>query len=84
MWLQHRFDSPLWLAPKGERATGAVPRNRGTNTTLIASLSWQGRGECMIMEGATAAAVFEQYIEHILAPALPSRTDRDYGSLELS
>ena len=56
-------------APKGERATGAVPRNRGKNTTLIASLSWQGMGECMIMEGATTAAVFEQYIEQILAPA---------------
>jgi transposase len=57
-------------APKGERAIGSVPRNRGKNTTLIASLGWQGMGECMIMEGATTAAVFEQYIEQILAPAL--------------
>ena len=26
-------------APKGERAYGKVPRNRGKNTTLIASMS---------------------------------------------
>jgi transposase len=58
-------------APKGERAIGSVPRNRGKNTTLIASLGWQGMSECMIIEGATTAAVFEQYIEQILAPALP-------------
>ena len=51
---------------------GAVPRNRGKNTTLIASLGWQGMGECLIMEGGTTAAVFEQYIEQVLAPQLSS------------
>lgn len=29
-------------APRGQRAHGKVPRNRGANTTLIASLSLQG------------------------------------------
>ncbi len=52
--------------------TGSVPRNRGKHTTLIASLGWQGMGECLIMEGGTTAAVFEQYIEQVLAPQLSS------------
>lgn len=57
-------------APKGQRAHGSAPRNRGKNTTLIASLGWDGIGEAMILEGGTTAALFEQYIEQILAPAL--------------
>jgi hypothetical protein len=41
--------TPLYArAPKGERATGSVPRNRGKHTTLIASLSLQGMGAAMI------------------------------------
>src|SRR5438128_3302827 len=31
-------------APKGERARGSVPRNRGKNTPLIAALSFEGMG----------------------------------------
>jgi DDE superfamily endonuclease len=58
-------------APKGERAYGKVPRNRGKNTTLIASMSLSGIGESMIVEGATDSEVFEaSYVEHFLAPAL--------------
>jgi hypothetical protein len=43
-------------ALKGQRATGSVPRNRGKNTTLIASLGWDGMGESMIIEGAADTA----------------------------
>jgi transposase len=57
-------------APKGARAYGSVPRNRGKNTTLIAALGWSGMGEAMIIEGSTNAAAFELYIEEILAPSL--------------
>jgi transposase len=57
-------------APKGERAYGKVPRNRGKNTTLIASMSLCGMGESMCVQGATDAEVFEVYIEHFLAPTL--------------
>jgi transposase len=58
-------------APKGERAYGKVPRNRGKNTTLIASISLEGvMGEAMSIEGATDAEVFEAYVEHFLAPTL--------------
>ena len=31
-------------APKGERAHWSVPRNRGPNTTLLASMSSEGMG----------------------------------------
>jgi len=63
--------TPLYgRAPKGERAHGSVPRNRGKNTTLIASLSLEGIGASMILEGGVNALAFETYIEQILAPGL--------------
>jgi hypothetical protein len=55
-------------APKGERVYGKVPRNRGTNTTLLASMSVEGMGPCLAVEGATTKAVFEAYVERVLAP----------------
>ena len=55
-------------ALKEQRATGSVPRNRGKNTTLIASLGWDGMGESMIIEGAADTAAFEQYVEYMFAP----------------
>jgi transposase len=57
-------------APKGERAYGGVPRNRGKNTTLVASLSLGGVGEAMAFEEATTKAVFEAYVEQVLVPSL--------------
>lgn len=63
--------TPLYArAPKGKRAYGKVPRNRGKNLTLIAALSWAGIGESMLIEGSANAVAFEQYIEQILAPCL--------------
>ena len=46
-------------APRGLRAYGKVPKNRGKNLTLIASMSLQGMGESMCIEGATDAKAFE-------------------------
>ena len=57
-------------APKGERAKGSVPRNRGKNTTLIASLSLEGMGAALILEGSTNGAAFEISVEQLLAPSL--------------
>jgi hypothetical protein len=57
-------------APKGERAHGNAPRNRGKNTTLIASMTANGMGPCVAMEGATTGAVFEAYVEMALIPGL--------------
>jgi DDE superfamily endonuclease len=56
-------------APKGKRAYGKVPKNRGKNTTLIAAITLEGgMGESMSVEGATDSEVFEAYVEHFLAP----------------
>ena len=47
-------------APKGKRAYGKVPRNRGKNTTLIAAITLEGAmGTSMTVEGATDAEAFE-------------------------
>src|SRR5581483_1746202 len=53
--------TPLYgWAPKGERAHGSAPRNRGKNTTVIAALTWDGRGPAMIIEGSANAVAFER------------------------
>jgi transposase len=57
-------------SPKGKRAFGAIPRNRRANITLLASLSLQGMGEALILEGPADAPAFEVYIEQVLAPSL--------------
>jgi hypothetical protein len=61
-------------APRGKRAYGKVPRNRGKNTTLIAAITLEGgMGTSMTVEGATDAEAFEVYVEHFLAPTLERR-----------
>jgi transposase len=63
--------TPLYArAPKGERAGGSVPRNRGKNTTLIAALSLEGMGAALILEGSANTTAFELYVERVLAPSL--------------
>src|SRR3954453_19727256 len=58
-------------APKGKKAPGRVPRNRGKITTLIAAITLQGAmGESMTVEGGTDALAFESYVERLLAPSL--------------
>jgi transposase len=57
-------------APKGRRAYAQVPRNRGANTTLLASMSLEGMGPCLAVEGTTTTIVFEAYVEQVLAPSL--------------
>ncbi len=59
-------------APRGERAYAQIPRNRGPNTTILASISLAGRLDCaaMTIEGATDSAVFEAYTERVLCPTL--------------
>jgi transposase len=57
-------------SPKGRRAYAQVPRNRGANTTLLASMSLEGMGPCLAVEGATTTTVFEAYVEKVLVPSL--------------
>jgi transposase len=57
-------------ARRGERTRCSVPRNRGKNTTLLASMTAAGMGPCAAVVGNTTRNVFEAYVEQVLAPAL--------------
>jgi hypothetical protein len=57
-------------AKKGQRAYWSVPRNRGPNTTLLSSMSAEGMGPSLTVEGATTSVVFEAYVEQVLVPTL--------------
>jgi hypothetical protein len=70
----HTSLAPLYgYSPKGERVRLEVPRNRGKNTTLSASMTLLGgMGQTMAVEGSTDQEVFEAYVERVLAPTLDS------------
>ncbi len=57
-------------APRGERARGSAPRNRGRTRTAISSVTLDGMGPGLLVEGGVSTAGFEAYVEHILAPTL--------------
>ena len=63
--------TPLYArAPKGQRAYGQVPRNRGKNTSFLAALSLNGLRAPMTLQGSVDAIAFETYIERVLLPTL--------------
>ena len=67
----HTSLAPLYgYSPRGQRAFFKIPRNRGTNTTLLSSMSLKGMGPSMVIEGSTTKEVFEAYLENFLAPTL--------------
>lgn len=69
----HTSLAPLYAwAPRGKRAYSKVPRNRGKNTTLLASMTLEGMGLSLAVVGSTTREVFEAYVERVLLPALKS------------
>lgn len=63
--------TPLYAwAPRSERATGAVPHNRGPNLTLIAALTPDGPGAAMTLDGAADALALEAFVRRALVPTL--------------
>ena len=67
----HTSLAPVYgYCPKGQRLRLSVARNRGKNTTLLASMSLQGMGPSLAVEGSTTAEVFEAYLEQVLLPEL--------------
>ncbi len=67
----HTSLAPIYgYAPRGERLYLSVPRSRGKNTTLLSSMTIEGMGPSLTVEGATTARVFETYIEKVLLPSL--------------
>jgi transposase len=62
---------PLYAwSRRGERVNINAPRNRGPNMTLLSSMSVEGMGPCLAVEGSTNAVVFETYLEKVLTPTL--------------
>jgi transposase len=57
-------------APRGARAVGRAPRNRGRARTTITALTLDGIGRGLLVEGGVSTAAFEAYVEHLLAPTL--------------
>ena len=67
----HTSLGPIYgYAPRGERLCLSVPRNRGKNTTLLSSMTIEGMGPSLSVEGATTSRVFETYVEKVLLPSL--------------
>jgi transposase len=67
----HTSLGPIYgYAPRGERLLLSVPRKRGKNTTLLSSMSLEGMGPSLVVEGATTVWVFETYVEKVLVPSL--------------
>jgi transposase len=63
--------SPIYgWARRGHRAYFEAPRNWGANVTLLSSMSLEGMGPSLAVEGPTTREVFEAYLEKVLAPAL--------------
>ncbi len=63
--------SPLYAwSRRGERAFGLAPRNWGSNVTLLASMTREGMGACVAVEGPTTKVVFEAYVREALVPSL--------------
>lgn len=62
-------------SPKGTRAYGSVPRNHGTNTTLIGALTPSGLDVAMTLDGAVDSVAFARFTEQFLCPSLrPGQT----------
>ena len=62
---------PLYgWAPRGQRACGQAPRNRGRNTSLLAAMDASGLVATMTVEGSTNKEVFLTYLDAVLCPAL--------------
>jgi hypothetical protein len=63
--------SPLYgWSRVGESLRAEAPKNWGKNVTLLSSMSTEGMGPSVAVEGANTRAVFEAYVEQALAPSL--------------
>jgi transposase len=66
--------SPIYgWSRRGRRVRFEAPRNWGANVTLLSSMSSEGMGPSLAVEGATTKAVFEAYAGRVLAPSLSPR-----------
>jgi transposase len=57
-------------APKGQRAIGHVPRGHRPHIVWIATLTPDGLGESLVVDGPMDGRVFAAFVERILVPSL--------------
>lgn len=57
-------------SPRGTRAIGTVPRNRGKNLTLLCALTVAGPCAEWVVEGGVNGDVFVTYVREVLVPVL--------------
>lgn len=57
-------------SPRGKRAVGSVPKNRGESITLVAGLTPSGLVADMMLPGAMDGIAFETWVEQVLVPEL--------------
>ncbi len=57
-------------APRGQSIVEAVPRNRGTVTTMVGALCLTGLLAVMTVDGGTDTDVFFAFVDQVLAPKL--------------
>lgn len=57
-------------APRGQRAYGRVPRNRGQNLSVIGAVGLRGIVATLSIEGAVDTVVFDVFVQRVLVPAL--------------
>ena len=57
-------------APRGQRAVGSVPENRGPNTTMVGILGVTGVSAVATLEGAINGDRFRSYVVETLGPTL--------------
>ena len=60
--------SPVYgWSRRGHRAHFRAPHNWGANVTLLSSMSFEGMGPSMAVEGSTTREVFEAYLGRVLS-----------------
>jgi transposase len=62
-------------APRGQRAIGHIPRGHRPHIVWIATLTADGLGESLVVDGPLDGQVVAAFVEHVLVPRLrPGQT----------
>ena len=57
-------------APRGQRAVGRIPRGKRPHISWLATMTPDGLGESVLLEGAVDGAAFVRCVADVLVPAL--------------
>ena len=57
-------------APRGQRAVGRIPRGTRPHISWLATLSADGLGESLVVQGSVDGEVFERFVAEVLVPSL--------------